>query len=142
MEFKVGTLNFLHGCQLKTLYEFKRRAWLPFPSNSELQKLIISFTNFSLRNALIDYRPRPSGLEQLLKGQLDEYVCCLRISLSARVSGESPFTHLIIISEKKGEEKRSEKQCRENLTCFHKTYYLVKDQIIFPEQSFRPHLFP
>ena len=67
----------------------------------------------------------------------------LRISLAARASNrrESPFTHLIIISEKRGGKKRSEKQCRKNLTSFHRTYYLV-NQIIFPEQSFRPQLFP
>ena len=75
---------------------------------------------------------------------LTEPLCHLRIFLAAKVSNrrESSFTHLIIISEKRGEEKRNEKRCRENLTSFHKTNYLVKVRIIFPELSFRLHLFP
>ena len=62
------------------------------------------------------------------------------ISPAARVSNrrESPFTHLIIIPEKTGEEKRREvkKSARENLTSFHNTKYLVNDQIMFPQESF------
>ena len=37
-------------------------------------------------------------------------------------TGESPFTHLIIISEKREGEKISGEQCGENVTSLHKTY--------------------
>ena len=56
-------------------------------------------------------------------------------------TGESPSRNLTIISAKTEREIKNEKQCRENATNFH-IQPLVKEKMLFSEQSNRPHLSP
>ena len=55
---------------------------------------------------------------------------------------EIVFSNTCLLYRRKQERSREVKNnARENLTNLHRIYYLVKDQIVFPEQSFWPRIF-